>query len=350
MQPGEFKKQQGDLINHWYIIALENEVPKDKPIQRWVLGIPYVLFRSNENTITVFEDRCPHRGAKLSEGTCHNGNLKCPYHGWEFNAQAEVISIPSEGVDFKKRDWQAFEIASYQKDQCVWIWCGPDTPDASTPPWNFPKIEDPEAHKYFMITDFENQVSPLIQNFMDVPHTVFVHSKWFRNRALIKVPAKIEVKNGRVKVDYLQPKDSIGFLEQILNPMKKPMVHTDEFIFPNITRVDYQFGDYYFIINSQCTPVAEFSTRVFTWIAYYVGLPTHVLSLFMKFYTRKVIQQDVLIMKNHVQHLKSFSSHSYLSTGADEHHLAIDKMIQAGQQNRKNILSMNYQKDREFWI
>ncbi len=350
MQTNEFKTQQGDLVNSWYIVALEREVPQNKPIQRWVFESPYVLFRNNENSITVLEDRCPHRGAKLSEGTCHNGNLKCPYHGWEFGSQADVVSIPSEGIEFRKRDWKAFSIPTQIKDGCIWIWCGKSEPDTEKPPWSFPKLNDSNSTSYFMITDFENQVGPLVQNFMDVPHTVFVHSKWFRNRSLIKVPAKVQVDSGRVKITYLQPDDSIGFLESILNPKKKPMIHTDEFIFPNITRVDYEFGDYYFIINSQCTPVSEFSTRVFTWISYYVGAPTKWMSLFMKFYTRRVIDQDVQIMKNHAQHLKHFKPQAYLSTGADEHHLAIEKMIQSGRQNKADIVKLNYQKDREFWI
>lgn len=350
MQTSDFKNSQGDLVNHWYIIALENEVPADKPIQRWAFGIPYVLFLDSYGKIAVMEDRCPHRGAMLSEGKCTNGNLRCPYHGWEFNGQADIVSIPSEGIDFKKRDWKARTVATVMKDGCVWIWCGTNSPDTPIPTWTFPRGNAPNPYNYFMITDFDNQVGPLIQNFMDVPHTVFVHSKWFRDRALMKVPAKIDVSDGRVKITYLQPKDSIGFMEQILNPKKKPMVHTDEFIFPNLTRVDYEFGDYYFIINSQCTPISEFTTRVFTWICYNVGFPTHLMGQFMRFYTRKVIQQDVEIMKNHVHHLKNFKDNTYLSTGADEHHLAIDKMISMGQQNKAEVIKLNYQRDREFWI
>lgn len=350
MIDNNFKHTQGDLVNHWYIIALEHEVPKDRPIQRWAFGIPYVLFRNNENTISVFQDRCPHRGAKLSEGSCTDGHLKCPYHGWEFNAQAELVCVPSDGAGFKKRESNIPEVYSYMKDNCVWIWCGDNKPESEIPPWSFPNIDNGKSNNYFMITDFENQVGPLVQNFMDVPHTVFVHSKWFRTRSLIKVPVNIQVENGRVKVTYQQPQDSIGFLEQILNPKKQPMVHTDEYIFPNITRVDYQFGDYFFIINSQCTPMSEFNTRVFTWISYYVGVPTGLLSWFMRFYTRRVIQQDVEIMKNHVHHLKFFKNTTYQSTSADEHHLAIEKMIQIGKDNKSEILKQKYQKDREFWI
>ncbi len=32
-----------------------------------------------------------------------------------------------------------------------------------------------------MITDFPNEVTNLAENFMDVPHTVYVHRGWFRD-------------------------------------------------------------------------------------------------------------------------------------------------------------------------
>jgi hypothetical protein len=93
---------------------------------------------------------------------------------------------------------------------------------------------------------------------MDVPHTVYVHKGWFRNKAMKKVPMSVETKNARVLVTYKQESDKIGgFFHWLLNPKRKPMKHTDEYIYPNLTRVDYTFGeDYGFIINSQNTPVS----------------------------------------------------------------------------------------------
>ncbi|WP_413289284.1 Rieske 2Fe-2S domain-containing protein [Bdellovibrio sp. HCB337] len=343
-----------DIVNHWYIVALDHEVPADRPIVRTVYDIPYVLFRNEEGKITVLIDKCPHRGSQLSKGTCEKGQLRCPYHGWKFDGQGSVCEIPSEGPDnsesLKRRQWKGFTVPTFQKDSCVWIWPGDPALATAEPPWNFPEFSNPKAAKYFMLTDFDNEVGPLVQNFMDVPHTVFVHSKWFRNRSFLKVPVKVDVKAATVKVTYEQPQDSIGFMESILNPKKEPMIHTDEYIFPNITRVDYKFGKYFFIINSQCTPVTRCKTRVYTWICFHIGPFTKLLKPFMQFYTRQVIEQDVEIMENHGHNLKVFGEFEYKSTPADELHLAIDKMRVSGAQDRHSPEKMEYSRERDFWI
>ena len=71
------------------------------------------------------------------------------------------------------------------------------------------------------------------------------------------------------------------------------MSHTDRFILPNITKVDYDFGSSNsFIIISQITPVSTLHCRVYTAIIYRVGILTKPLEPFFRFYTRRVIEQE----------------------------------------------------------
>lgn len=348
------KECDGDLINHWYILALENEVPNDRPIKRFLYDTPYVLFRDRNGKVAVLLDKCPHRGTQLSLGTLEQGEIRCPYHGWKFNSEGHLTEVPSDGPvaedQDKKRDWCVNKVPVVVQDSCVWIWSGDLTLATERPSWRFPEYGKKSVIQYFMTTDFDNEVTHLVQNFMDVPHTVFVHSKWFRNRSLLKVPVHIAVGSARVKVTYNQPNDSIGFTEKILNPYGDKMNHTDEYIFPNITRVDYKFGKRFFIINSQCSPISRYKTRVYTWIAYDVGFLSALLKPFLQFYTRKVITQDVEIMKNQGDNLKHFGETEFKSTQADELHLAIDRMRSIGIKDRGEILSLNYIREREFWI
>lgn len=349
-------KEDGDLINHWYIIALESEVPKDKPIKRWIYEKPYVVFRNNEGSISVLLDKCLHRAAQLSEGKVCQGKVVCPYHGWTFDAKGDLIDVPSDGQETKtaeknkRPNWNIPSLPTMTQDGCVWVWAGDITKKTPFPSWRFAHYDNSKMVKYFMITDFDNKVTHLIQNFMDVPHTVFVHAKWFRNRSLLKVPVEVKVSDSKVKVTYLQQNDTIGFTGKILNPNNEPMIHTDEYIFPNITRVDYKFGKRFFIINSQCTPIDKYRTRVYTWICYDIGMLSKPLKYFMQFYTRKVIQQDVDIMKNQGDNLKIFGESEYKSTQADELHMAIDKMRELGKTDSESPKSLNYIREREFWI
>lgn len=347
------KIEDGDIVNNWYIICLSQELKMNSILKRTVYDQDFVVYRDVNEKPVVLIDRCIHRGVQLSKGRSEKGEIVCPYHGWKYGVNGQVTEIPSEkNPNLKNLCGITFPVI--EKSGAIWIWTGDKNKVTETPSWTFPYYGAKNWTSYFMVTDFENEVNHLVQNFMDVPHTVFVHSKWFRNRKLMKVPIEITVNSGRVLVKYVQPKDSIGFVGFILNPKNNPMIHTDEFIFPNITRVDYLFGNQHFIINSQCTPISKGRTRVYTWICYHLGFIGFLLKPFMQSYTRKVITQDVEIMENHGVNLKKepsfFNLSNYRNTSADELHIAIEKLRSQGKEDKDSIMQINYKKEREFWI
>jgi hypothetical protein len=166
-----------------------------------------------------------------------------------------------------------------------------------------------------------------------------------------QVPISIDVKQGSVLVTYHQPNDSIGFMGGILNPKKQPMVHTDKFVFPNVTRVDYSFGPgYEFVINSACTPVEPQQSRVYTYIAFRLGCMTHMAKPFMRLYTRQVIGQDVEIMRNQGQSFARDPSENFSYTEADEMHIAIHRLRRMGKDGDAGLWDYVRKSEREFWI
>jgi phenylpropionate dioxygenase-like ring-hydroxylating dioxygenase large terminal subunit len=177
-----------------------------------------------------------------------------------------------------------------------------------------------------MTTDFENGVTNLVENFMDVPHTVFVHAHWFRNAKRRHGEATCRRTPDDVLITYLH-QDDIGFADWALNPERLPMTHTDRFIAPNVTRVDYTWGDRRsFVISSQITPVSPFRSRVYTAIAFRFGLITPLLEPFFRWYTRQVIEQDVVIMRNQGQNLQRHGEARFDATEADWVHRYIEDL------------------------
>jgi phenylpropionate dioxygenase-like ring-hydroxylating dioxygenase large terminal subunit len=85
------------LRDNWYAILPSDEVPVDKPIGITRLGEDLAVWRDADGKVRVFEDRCPHRGAKLSLGIQREGNLHCWYHGWKFDPTGQCTHIPSAG-------------------------------------------------------------------------------------------------------------------------------------------------------------------------------------------------------------------------------------------------------------
>jgi phenylpropionate dioxygenase-like ring-hydroxylating dioxygenase large terminal subunit len=299
MTQSDLRERDKQIVNNWYIACLSDELSTTKPFTTTVYDKSYVLFRDQNKQAVCLLNRCLHRLTQMDKGRIINGTLACPYHGWRYDNQGNVVDVPSEGPDQSVKKMCSKPLPCVEQDGVIWIWMGEGEPTTATPPWRFPFANDPKWTHYFMITDFDNEVTNLCENFMDVPHTVYVHKGWFRDKAMIKIPMTVETKNSRVLVTYDQENDKIGGLfHWLLNPKGAPMKHTDEYIYPNLTRVDYTFGNEYgFIINSQNTPVSTLKSRTYTYIAYRIAFGNKLLKPFMHYYTRQVIEQDVDIMQ-----------------------------------------------------
>jgi len=353
MNTSSLKGRDKNIINNWYIACTSIELKSNKAIARTIYDKSYVFFRSNDNTPTCLLNRCLHRLTQLDTGEVKDGVLSCPYHGWRYNSKGEVIEIPSEGFEKPvERKLCNKPLPCVEQDGVIWVWMGETEPTSLKPSWRFPFYDDPSWVKYFMITDFNNEVTNLCENFMDVPHTVFVHKNWFRNKSFTKVPMTVETKNSSVLVTYDQKKDKIGgFFHRLLNPKGEDMHHTDEYIYPNLTRVDYTFGSKYgFIINSQNTPVSTLNSRTYTYITYRVAFGSKLVKPFMQFYTRKVIEQDVDIMKIQSKSLQIDPSLNFQSTDADALHVEIEKLRKWGEQDNPNLFSYTNIISKSFWI
>ena len=176
------EKRDGSLKENWYIACLASELGSRKPVSREIYDQSLVLFRDEKGKVHCLPNRCLHRNARLSEGVIlPGGKLGCPYHGWVYSGDGRVLEVPSRGPGSPPLSLCHRSFPAIEQDGCVWIWMG-SQPPPGPPPFRFPSHELSSWNSYFMITDFENEVGNLAENFMDVPHTIFVHKGWFRDR------------------------------------------------------------------------------------------------------------------------------------------------------------------------
>ncbi|MCO1659090.1 Rieske 2Fe-2S domain-containing protein, partial [Pseudonocardia humida] len=84
----------GELLRrYWTPALLVSEVPTPEcdPVRVRLFGEDLVAFRDGTGRVGLIQENCPHRGASLyfgrneagPDGTC---GLRCPYHGWQFDA------------------------------------------------------------------------------------------------------------------------------------------------------------------------------------------------------------------------------------------------------------------------
>jgi len=214
----------------------------------------------------------------------------------------------------------------------VWVFLGDSSPEEK-PVFEMPFYQQSGWVNYYMCSRFEGSVSALAQNFMDVPHTVFVHNKIFRKSPDKLMRTVVDFTPSSVEVEYADTEDSIGMMPWLTNPEKKPLVHTDQFHSPNLTRCDYHWGDKSgFVITSQITPESQNKSRVYTLISYKLPIPLFIARLLrplIHLYTRIVLEQDIRIIKVNRRGVQNAPKLRMHSVHSDIVHIGIDRLIEA---------------------
>jgi phenylpropionate dioxygenase-like ring-hydroxylating dioxygenase large terminal subunit len=80
----------------WQIVCHVNSIPAPGDVITLDLGPDSVLaIRNSQGVIQAFHNVCRHRGARLLEGTGNcPGAITCPYHGWSYRLNGELLGMP----------------------------------------------------------------------------------------------------------------------------------------------------------------------------------------------------------------------------------------------------------------
>ena len=303
------------LREQWYIAARSRELGR-APLARTVAGEPLALFRDEDGRPAALLDRCLHRNMALSAGRVVGGCLQCPYHGWRYDGRGRCREVPSLG---EGRPVPAFRpLPAYPTGESqgyVWVFMG-EAPVAG--PFRFPHLGEPGWTSFRMTTAFPASAFACLENFLDVPHTVFVHRGWFRTRSLRQLSTRVRRFAARVEAEFRDEPVARSLVGALFFPPDRPLQHRDRFLMPAISRVDYRFGsDRHFIITSQCTPVSDRETLVYTVITFRFGRIGPLVRLVFEPLARRIIRQDVEILARQSQQLDRFGGPRFASVETD---------------------------------
>lgn len=106
-----------------------------------LLGQPLVLWLTESGQPAALKDRCCHRSAKLSMGIVQNGCVRCPYHGWAYDAAGACTLVPQldPGATIPK----TYRVEAFQcQERYGYVWvCLSDHPRLPLP--EIPEADDP---------------------------------------------------------------------------------------------------------------------------------------------------------------------------------------------------------------
>ncbi|MDF2371534.1 MAG: Rieske (2Fe-2S) protein [Rhizobiaceae bacterium] len=86
---------QNSHPDRWVPVGLEAQFMPASSHPVVVDGFGLAVWRGENGAIQVWEDRCPHRGMRLSFGFVEGNSLTCLYHGWNYRQNGQCSSIPA---------------------------------------------------------------------------------------------------------------------------------------------------------------------------------------------------------------------------------------------------------------
>ncbi len=338
-----------NLKNFWYIACESSQLTKEKPLPSELMGEWIALYRDNTGKAVAVTDRCLHRNARLSKGRVHQGNLACPYHGWRYGKNGEVVAVPSEGEKFQPKASMCLKtFLTREQDGYVYVQL---EKEESLQPKAVPFLGKPGYSHVRLVHIFEAEVPNCAENFIDIPHTTFVHPNIFRyQREPQRLLGEVEMEKGNVHIRYREESSNFGIFSKFLNKEKKEIFHEDHYYLPNFTHVEYRFVDgKHFNITSQSVPTRNGLTTVYTDLTYDYGIWNWVAKPFVYITAKMIIGQDVRIMAQQSEVTKHFGE-QFVSTRADLQHIHIERIYKALREEKDPREFQAKKETVEFWI
>lgn len=175
------------MENTWYVAAFANEVGEN-PLGRTICNQPVVLFRQTSGQVAALLDICPHRLVSLSLGTVEGDNIRCRYHGIEFDGAGRCVRLPGAQGGGGLTVERTFPVT--ERYGFVWVWIGEaERADPALLP-NLWWLE----HDGFRFTRGAYSIACdyrlMIDNLLDLTHEAYVHPETIGQSELFDAPLR----------------------------------------------------------------------------------------------------------------------------------------------------------------
>lgn len=171
---GKERVEKG-LKNFWYPV-LPGYMVKNAPVGITRLSENIVLWRDESGQIRAVEDRCPHRGARLSLGWNLGDRLACWYHGVEVDGGGVIAKVPAvagcplEGQKCLKK-YPATEM-----NGAVFLWFADDETIEPQPLQVPEEMTSDEFSGFLCMQNWQCNHRYAVDNVMDPMHGAYLHA------------------------------------------------------------------------------------------------------------------------------------------------------------------------------
>ena len=127
----ESPEMHTQTTGRWTPAALSADLAAGTAMPASLADKAIALWRSASGRLTASDDRCPHRGMRLSHGFVRGEALSCIYHGWRYGQDGQCLRIPAHPDLTPPKTIRVETYPVVEQNGIIWIANGED---AGPPP------------------------------------------------------------------------------------------------------------------------------------------------------------------------------------------------------------------------
>ena len=210
----------GEMLRRYWQPVQCTEFVTGKPQRLKILGEELLIYRGDSGKPVLTQLRCAHRSLAMDYGRVEGDSIRCPYHGWLYDATGQCTAQPAEpdGSGFKEK----VKLKAYPTQEAsglVFAYMGP-LPAPVLPIYDVMMEED--GQKGVAMRNVNANWLNAIENIVDISHLAWLHGYTF--------PAY-----GAKKVTYHWDRTDFG-MNNVMDVEGYDDTHISCYAFPNVNR------------------------------------------------------------------------------------------------------------------
>lgn len=160
----------------WFCVGYPEDFPagRARPLYYWATHL--VGWRDESGEVHVQDAFCPHLGAHLGHGgTVEGCEIRCPFHGWQFDADGNNTLIPYSERLNRKATLRTYP--TVERNGLVFAWYHPH---GEEPMWEVPIVPELEDPDWSFVGRTEYTIDAcwqeMAENAVDAAHFRYVHN------------------------------------------------------------------------------------------------------------------------------------------------------------------------------
>ena len=167
-------KPMGRLLRKfWQPVALAGDVVPGAAIPLLIMGEELTLYRGESGALHLVGGRCAHRRTLLHTGWVVGEEIRCIYHGWQFDGKGACVNRPAEAnTGMPRTRIPAYPVREYMG--LVFAWMG----EGDAPEFDLPRKLLLEREGTLVANGrerWDNNWFQQVENSLDAVHVSFVH-------------------------------------------------------------------------------------------------------------------------------------------------------------------------------